>query len=458
MHYLNIILKARQLGFTTFIQIFILDACLFNSGMSAGVIADTLDNAKRFLRDIIRHAYEKLPEQMRAELPLTTDSVQEIVFSNGSTIRVGTSLRSGTYQYLHVSEFGKICAKHPDKAKEIRTGALNTIHEGNVAWIESTAEGTGGDFYDMTEDAQKRQDAGRPLSALEFKFHFFPWHENPTYRTNPDGVVISADDKKYFTDLQNNHGITLDAGQKSWFVLKKDTQKDDMGKEFPSTPQEAFAASVEGAYFRTEMGRVRKEGRICRVPFEPTVLVNTFWDLGMNDDMVIWLHQRVGMENRFIGYYEKSGEGFAHYAAWLDGWAKERAATFAEHYMPHDIGVLEMGTGKKRKDTAEGLGIKPIRAVPRIDDIRNGIQMVRNVLSSCWFDEVECAQGIKHLDNYRREWDDKHGVFKNTPCHDAASHGADGFRTFAHGYNPKDRSKPQPTRQNNRYSPHKWRK
>lgn len=423
--------------------------------MSAGVIADTLDNAKRFLSGIIKYAYEKLPEQIKAERPLTTDSSQEMVFSNGSTIRVGTSLRSGTYQYLHISEFGKICAKRPDKAKEIRTGALNTIHEGNVAWIESTAEGTGGDFFDMTEEAQKKSQADKTLSPLEFKFHFFPWHENPTYTVDPDGVVISAEDVKYFADLEANHNIVLSAGQKAWFVLKKETQRDDMGKEFPSVPEEAFAASVEGSYYNTEMGRVRKEGRICRIPFDPAIPVNTFWDLGFNDDMVIWLHQRVGKENRFIGYYERSGEGFAHYAAWLDRWAKDRDARFEEHYMPHDVGVTELGTGQTRKQTAESLGIKPIRIVGRIDDVRNGIQMVRNVLSSCWFDEVECAQGVRHLDNYRREWDDKYSVFKNTPCHDSASHGADGFRTFAQGYNPRDRSAPRPTRQNSRYNPHR---
>lgn len=50
-------------------------------------------------------------------------------------------MRSGTLNYLHISEYGKICAKFPDKAREIRTGALNTIQAGQIAWIESTAEG-----------------------------------------------------------------------------------------------------------------------------------------------------------------------------------------------------------------------------------------------------------------------------------------------------------------------------
>jgi len=434
LHYLNIILKARQLGFTTFIQIFILDACLFNSNTSAGVIADTLPNAKRFLKDIIKFAYDNLPDWLRAERSLSKDSTEEIEFSNGSSIRVGASLRSGTYQYLHISEYGKICARNPDKAKEIKTGALNTIHEGALAWIESTAEGQSGEFHDMTSDAQKKADAGKVLTPLEFKFHFFPWWKHPNYRMDPTHVIVTAEHEKYFADLRKKHGIELDDEQKAWFVLKKETQKDDMGKEFPSTPGEAFAASIEGAYYKTEMSRVRRDRRICRIPFEPTVPVNTFWDLGMNDDMTIWLHQRVSKENRFIGYYENSGEGLAHYAYWLDNWAKDREARFAKHHMPHDVEVRELGSGKTRKVTAESLGIKPIVVVPRIENILDGIQMVRNVLPSCWFDEVECAEGVKHLDSFRREWDEKHGVPKNTPRHDAASHGEASFRQFAQGY------------------------
>ncbi len=438
MHYLNIILKARQLGFTTFIQIYILDACLFNSNVSAGVIADTLQNAKRFLTDIVGFAYENLPEWLKADRALTTDSVMELVFSNGSSIRAGTSLRSGTYQFLHISEFGKICARSPEKAREIRTGALNTLHSGNIGWIESTAEGRGGDFYDLTEEAQKRVGSDRPLSDLEFKFHFFPWWEHPEYRADPKTVILTAEDKKYFAELVAKHGIVLRPEQHAWYVLKKKTQKEDMPKEFPSTPEEAFKASIEGAYFKTEMACARATKRICRVPFESSVLVDTFWDLGMDDYTSIWFHQRVGLENRFIRYLENNGEGLAFYAEELRAMKRDFGYSFGKHYLPHDVEVTSLSTAKTRKATLEGLGVKPIIVVPRIEQLTDGIQMVRNVLPSCWFDEVECATGIKHLENYRKQWDEKNVVFKSHPVHDKASHGADSIRQFAQGYRPTD--------------------
>ena len=127
LHHQNVILKARQLGFTTFIQLFMLDACLFNSNIRAGTIAHKLDDAKTIFRDKVKYPYENLPEQLRAERPIVKDAADELLFANNSSIRVSTSMRSGTLQFLHISEYGKLCAQFPDKAREVRTGALNTV-------------------------------------------------------------------------------------------------------------------------------------------------------------------------------------------------------------------------------------------------------------------------------------------------------------------------------------------
>jgi hypothetical protein len=122
--YLNIILKARQRGFTTLLCLLYLDACLFNSNVRAGIVADTLDNVTVIFRDKIRFAYDNLPPSLRDAIETEQDQAKELLFGNNSSIRVGTSMRSGTLQYLHISEFGKICRHHPDKAKEVITGSL----------------------------------------------------------------------------------------------------------------------------------------------------------------------------------------------------------------------------------------------------------------------------------------------------------------------------------------------
>ncbi len=104
IHYLNLILKARQLGFTTFIQLIMLDACVFLPNQRAGVIAHNREDAEAFFTDKVRYPYDQLPDGVKEMNPATQDAARMLRFLNNSTLRVGTSLRSGTFQYLHISE------------------------------------------------------------------------------------------------------------------------------------------------------------------------------------------------------------------------------------------------------------------------------------------------------------------------------------------------------------------
>ena len=434
--YKSLILKARQLGFTTAIQIFLLDRIVWNDNVRCGVIAHNRDDAGVFFRDKIKFAYDNLPEWIRSAVPAVKDDAGELLLANNSSVRVGTSLRSGTFQYLHISEHGKIC-RFPEKAKEVRTGALNTVQGDQFVIIESTAEGTQGDFARMAKEAEDMQIAGKTLTKLDYKFFFFPWWKDPKYQLDPSQVVLTPDFIRYFSHLELEHGIKLTGSQMAWYVKKAKEQGDEMKREFPSTPKEAFEQSIEGAYFATEMAMIRKLGRLSEVPWEPMFPVNTFWDLGMNDDMAIWFHQRIGSQNRLIDFYKNSGEGFRHYANVL----KEKGYSYGNHYMPHDVNVREIGyDGKSRKQIAESLGIRPIIRVPRpknLDEVIEGIDATRAFLGNCFIDETMCGGdkgGIEALDNYRKEWDENLQTYKKGPLHNWASHPVDALRTGATGF------------------------
>lgn len=435
MHFLNVILKARQLGFTTFIQIFLLDACLFNSNVAAGTIAHTREDAEAFFDNKVKFPYSKLPDGLKAANPATQDSARQLSFANHSSIRIGTSLRGGTFQYLHISEYGKICAKYPEKAREIRTGALNTVHAGNMIFVESTAEGQEGHFNEICEESQAQAREKRPLTPLDFKFHFFPWWRHPEYRLDHP-VVITQEDQKYFQKLRDEHGIRLDDAQKAWYVTKAKQQGPDMKREFPSTPKEAFEASIEGAYYSTQMQKVEAEGRICDLPFDPSLPVSTWWDLGMNDTMSIAWVQPVGPWMHFIDYEEDSDEGLGHYAKMLRDKQEERGLIYAEHVWPHDgkARILDE-TGRKRTEVMNDLGYE-VQVVER-GLIDPGIEAVRNLLARSRFDETRCARLVKALKSYRKEWDEDNGVFKNKHLHNWACHPADMVRTGAM-HNPVD--------------------
>lgn len=192
----------------------------------------------------------------------------------------------------------------------------------------------------------------------------------------------------------------------------------------------SFDAPTIGAYYGKQMMIALEDDRITKVPWEPRLKVHTAWDLGMDDAMTIWFFQQQGMETRLIDYYENSGEGFPHYAKIMNE-GRRGEYVYGYHYAPHDISIRELGAGKSRKQAARELGIKFITV--KKHNISDGIEAVRNLLPSCWFDEDLCARGIETLRQYRKEWDDQRMCYQNRPLHDWASHGADAMRTLACG-------------------------
>jgi len=239
MHEINCILKARQLGFSTFILIYALDYCLFSPNSSAGVIAQGLVEAEDLFKNKVKYAYDKLPRWLKRKVGASSDNARKLEFTNGSSIQVGTSLRGGTFQVLHVSEYGKIAARYPDKAEEIKTGALNTVHVGQRIFVESTAEGQSGEFYDLVMRGKALAETGEELTALDPKLHFYGWYWRGDYRLDGD-VSLDADMVDYFADLEKKHGIKLDAKQKAYYVKKAQQQGDKIKREYPATVDEAF--------------------------------------------------------------------------------------------------------------------------------------------------------------------------------------------------------------------------
>lgn len=232
--------------------------------------------------------------------------------------------------------------------------------------------------------------------------------------------------QEYFEKLAQQ-GIALTIQQRAWYVKKAEQQLEDMKREYPSTADEAFEASVEGSYFGRQMVTMRREKRICRIPILDAP-VYTSWDLGFNDSMAIICWQDVGMERRAIDYVENNGEGFGFYAAEL----RRRGYDYARHWMPHDADHHMLNVvATTRREEANKAGIAPIEVVPRIDDELTGIDASRAFLPQVFIDEERCSRLVQCLDNYRKDWDDKLGTWKSRPRHDEFSHGYKAFETAA---------------------------
>lgn len=449
-HNQNTVLKCRQPGISTYCALEALDFALFCTHKTCGVIDKTDDDAKRKL-DKIRFAYNHLddpddPEtagigaMIKAAIPLTVDNVKELEWLNGSKIWAGTSMRGGTLQLLWITELGHTSFYSPEAAEEIRKGALNTVSKGNTIIIESTHEGGKfGVFYSMVKLAMESRD---PLSAMDWKFHFFPWWRCKAYYLDPDQwFKLTPDDALYFKSLVER-GIQLSPGQQYWYVKKRASIGDNaMMKEFPSVEEECFEAIISGAIYGKAITALRANKRIVDFEHDRTAPLFAFWDIGFSDFMSIWLLQFVSRDILALAYRCNCRESPPYYAAIIRGWEQRYQRPVLMNYLPHDAKKKEL-TGKSMEDYLHDAGIDRTQIVTRTPDIWQGVNRLRSLLPRFYFHKTECGRewvhdgqpmpsGIGCLEGYHTKEEASSGLIREMPVHDANSHGADGLRTFS---------------------------
>ncbi|QDP60307.1 hypothetical protein [uncultured Alcanivorax sp.] len=270
-----------------------------------------------------------------------------------------------------------------------------------------------------------------------------------------------------YTPRGRNHGYTLLENAKKfpdrWYVsvLTAEETRDNDGNPIitPEIIQEerdegmtedmiqqeyycSFDAAIPGAYFGKEVRAAYEDGRVCRVPIEKSLPVYTFWDLGISDDMAIWLMQPYGKELRLIACYSNSGEGMDHYINWLHEFSDKHGIRYAEHYAPHDIEVRELMSGESRRDTAKKMGID-FKTVPRVAQKSDSINALRTIFPRLAFDSVRCEHGLNAIASYHREYDDKRKTFKAKPEHDWSSNLSDALQQLAMAWKDKLPKKPK---------------
>lgn len=231
-------------------------------------------------------------------------------------------------------------------------------------------------------------------------------------------MARGSEDWQYIELRASETGI-LDAAELT------DARKQMTDAQYQQEFECAFDVPALGAVYAVEYQAARDTKRIGVVPHSTEVPVHTFWDLGIGDNTSIWFGQFVGGQIRLIDYYENKGEGLQHYVNVLH----MKPYTYGSHYAPHDIAVKELGSGKSRLETAQGLGIN-FQIAPKLT-LEDGINAVRMAFNRFWFDETKCRRGLECISNYRRELNEKLGEFKAAPVHDWASHGADALRYLA---------------------------
>ena len=187
----------------------------------------------------------------------------------------------------------------------------------------------------------------------------------------------------------------------------------------------SFDASVPGAIWAKEVGRVFEAGQVQNFPIERELSVEIVGDLGYTDSCSWWVWQTTSEGYRVIDFYEANGQPISHYIEWI----RSLPYKVADVWLPHDAKAKSLQTGRSMVEAFLQAGIKP-RLVPNMG-LLDGIEAARQVIPFCWFQETATYEGVEHLRGYSREWDEKTGTFRPNPKHDAHSHASDAFRYFA---------------------------
>jgi phage terminase large subunit len=338
-------------------------------------IEPTYRQSKDIVWDILKHYAGKVDGVIFNEGELRAD------FANGSRIRLYGADNPDSLRGIGL--WGVIFDEYSQQPSNIFTEIIRPAladHKGYAIWI-GTPKGKN-DFYRLYQHAISDSD----------------WL----------GMLLTVDDTGIISqeELDDSRKVmTEDEYRQEWYC--------------------SFEASIKGAYYAEELSKARKEKRITKIDYDNSIPVFTVWDLGVSDAMAIGFFQKANQEVRMIDYYESTDKGLDHYAKVL----QEKGYVYGKHIAPHDIAVREMTTGKTRQEIAKGLGIN-FDVLPLIA-LSDGIHAGRMMFSRLWVDETKCGMWLDYIGQYRREWDDKRGMFKDNPCHDFTSNAADMYRYSA---------------------------
>ncbi len=427
LHQRNLILKARQLGMSTASVLYLLDQCIWTHNLSAGIVSYSLEHAQHIFKRIIGYALDH--QRKGLKVAIVNRSAREITFANGSVLRVDTTLRGGAYQLVLVSEFGKTCARNPQKAEEVITGTLQAVPVEGTVIIESTGEGSDGYFAEMVFNASRR--GNDDLSPLDYKLHFFPWTSEPQY-TLPNKVNYDVTLTDYFDDTEQETGITITQPQRNWYATQAKVLGDKIKQEYPSTISEAFLSSSDAYYYAEAIAKAYKDNRCLFTSlYDALMPVYVAMDIGLNDLTVILFFQICHGEIRVIDYYEDKNKDVDFYAKYL---LQDKRYLYHTIFLPHDSvkrDPFDIENSYEREFRRLFSGTNTRFHVLKRMDKQLSISHSRVKLERCVFNLSRVKPWLDQLAKYRKTWNEGQGRYDEKPWHNISSNYADAYQYMA---------------------------
>lgn len=247
------ILKARQKGFSTFIAAIIFVLTIFVPGRKAAIVADIAEHASN-LFEKYNFFFDNLPTYLQPNTVKSNAKELVVKYQSGltSSIRImvqgDTAGRSGTYQFLHLSE----CAFWGD-LEDTLTSLLQTVSSSNLdsmVFLETTANGA--------NEYKERWDRDVIKGKTNFIAKFYPWFTTERYRV-PDYKLkdFAMEDWEY--EIQEKYNLSKAQMQ---FIHEKyldfNGNLDRLRQEFPSNSVEAFITSGNSVFVPEQVAKQKE--------------------------------------------------------------------------------------------------------------------------------------------------------------------------------------------------------
>lgn len=348
----EIILKARQLGFSTLLLALFYCDTVNNPHTYTVVMAQDQPSTERLFQIVKRYhdncpPHKKLQAKYESKRELYWPSIDSYFFigTAGSKEKFG---RGGTINNVHGSEVA-----FWDNAEEIVAGLLETVPQSGNIFLETTANGVGNYFYEEYSRAQSNES--------EFKVHFFPWFYSSEYRTSlPTNTPVL---EKTEHEVKLAEKFNLDDEQLLWYRMKGVRLKELLVQEHPSSPEEAFIATGAG-YFNNEalvklaMSCAKAEkvpvpvryDQLRRVSQEDLIEEQITNKLAKNEELHVWKKPVPGKRYAIFadpaeGLRETGEHDFCS-ADVLDYDTWEQCASLHGRWEPYDFAILLAQLGR----------------------------------------------------------------------------------------------------------------
>jgi len=325
----NIVLKARQLGITTWVAARFFLHTITRPGTVSVQVAHDLASAEALFR-IVRRFLENLPERLRKDaLRTSRANVRQIIFPHlDSEYRVETAAdasagRGLTIRNLHCSEV----ARWPRDPAETLASLRAAVPPNGEIVLESTPRGAGGCFYDEWQHAEEKG----------YVAHFFPWWWEPSYRREVADNLLLSDEEK---ELSSRHGL-----EPAQIAFRREIQAEFRGRavqEYAEDAQSCFLSSGECVF---DLGVVEQRLASCGEPLE----------VKDNGRLQIWFppaRASQGEKSWIIGVDPAGGGAAGDYACAqvIERFSGMQCAELLGHFTPRELAQWVSRLGREYCD------------------------------------------------------------------------------------------------------------